>query len=103
MGLGRIEILTKPGSDKFRGEVEFEFEDESLNARNPFAPNRAPFQIRNFEGNLGGPIIKNRASFFVDFGREAADNNSLINALVLDPALNITPFQLAVLYSVKRF
>lgn len=101
LGLGRIEILTKPGSDEFRGEVEFEFEDESLNARNPFAPNRAPFQIRNFEGNLGGPIIKNRASFFVDFGREAADNNSLINALVLNPALNITPFQLAVLTPSK--
>jgi hypothetical protein len=97
LGLGRIEVLTKPGTDDFRGELEFEFEDESLNSRNPFASNRAAFQVRNFEGNFGGPIVKKRASFFVDFGREAADNNSLINALVLDPSLNITPFQRAVL------
>ncbi|HEY0658915.1 MAG TPA: carboxypeptidase regulatory-like domain-containing protein, partial [Pyrinomonadaceae bacterium] len=96
LGFGRIEILTKPGSDKFRGEFEFEFEDESLNSRNPFAANRAPFQVRNFSGNLGGPLVKKRASFFVDFEREAADNNALINALILDPNLNVTPFQLAI-------
>ena len=29
LGFGRVEILTKPGTDKLRGEVEFEFEDES--------------------------------------------------------------------------
>jgi hypothetical protein len=103
LGLGRIEILTKPGSDEFRGEVEFEFEDESLNARNPFAPNRAPFQVRNFSGNLGGPLIKKRASFFFDIEHESADNNSLINALILDPNLNATPFQLAVLSPSKTF
>jgi hypothetical protein len=97
LGFGRIEIFTKPGTDKYRGEVEFEFEDESLNSRNPFAPNKAPFQIRNIQFNLGGPIVKKRASFFVDFEHQDSDNNVLINALTLDPALNITPFRLAVL------
>jgi hypothetical protein len=102
LGLGRIEIFTKPGSDKFRGEFELEFEDESFNSRNPFAPNRAPFQVRNFNGNFGGPIIKNRASFFVDAEHEAADNNSLINALILDPNLNVSPFQRAVITPSKN-
>jgi hypothetical protein len=41
LGFGRIEILTKPGADKFRGNAFFNFNDESLNSRNPFAPNRA--------------------------------------------------------------
>jgi carboxypeptidase family protein/TonB-dependent receptor-like protein len=97
LGFGRIEIFTKPGTDKYRGEMEVEFEDESLNSRNPFAPNKAAFQVRTVSGNFGGPIIKNRASFFVDVDHEHADNNTVINALILDPALNITPFQLAVL------
>jgi hypothetical protein len=97
LGFGRIEIFTKPGTDKYRGEVELEFEDESLNSRNPFAPNKAPFQIRNFQFNLGGPIIKKRASFFIDFEHQDSDNNALINALILNPALIITPFSLAVL------
>lgn len=97
LGFGRIEIFTKPGTEKYSGEAEFELEDESLNSRNPFAPNKAPFQIRTISGNFGGPLIKNRVSVFVDVDHEHADNNVLINALVLDPVLNITPFQLAVL------
>ena len=101
VGFGRIEIFTKPGTDKLRGEAEFEFEDESLNSRNPFARNRAPFQVRNLSGNLGGSLIRKRASFFVDFEREAADSNSLINALILDSNLNPASFQLAVLSPTK--
>lgn len=97
LGFGRIEILTKPGTDRLRGQVSFEFEDEALNSRNPFAPNRAPFQSREFGGNLGGSLLKNKASFFLDFERRAIDDNAVVNALVLDPSLNITPFQLAVL------
>jgi len=96
LGFGRIEVLTKPGTDKLRGEVEFEFEDESLNSRNPFSSNRAAFQVREFSANVGGPIIKERASYFVDFEFGDTADNSLINALVLDPNLNVTPFQLSV-------
>lgn len=97
LGFGRIEILTKPGSDKFRGQASVSFNDESMNSRNPFAPNRASFQSRQFGGNLGGPIIKKKASFFLDFERRGIDDNALVNATILDPNLNITPFALAVL------
>ncbi len=96
LGFGRIEILTKPGTDKFRGELEFEFEDEALNSRNPFAANRAPFQVREFSTNVGGPIVKQRASYFVDFEFGDTADNSLINALILDPNLNVVPFQRSV-------
>lgn len=103
LGLGRIEIFTKPGTEKLRGEAGFEFEDESLNSRNPFAPNRPPFQVRTISGNLSGPIRKKVASFFVDIDREHADNNSVINALILDPSLTITPFHLALVRPSKDF
>lgn len=101
LGFGRIEILTKPGTDNFRGELDFEFEDESFNSRNPFAANRAPFQVREFSANVGGPIVKKRASYFLDFELSDTANNSLINALVLDPNLNVTSFQRAVLTPSK--
>jgi Carboxypeptidase regulatory-like domain/TonB dependent receptor len=96
MGLGRIEIITKPGTEKFRGEFETQFEDESLNSRNPYATNRPPFQLRFFEGNLSGPIVRDRASFFVDAEHHATDNNSLINAQLLDPALHAISLRQAV-------
>lgn len=102
LGLGRIEILTKPGTDDWHGEVEGEFEDESLNSRNPFAANRPPFQMRDLSGNLSGPLVSKRASFFVDVERENIDNNALINALVLDQNFNVTPFRLAVLAPDKE-
>ncbi len=65
LGFGRVEVLTKPGSDKFRGQAFFNFNDESLNSRNPFSLNRASSQRRDFGGNLSGPIQKGKSSFFL--------------------------------------
>src|SRR6185312_13583761 len=63
---GRIDILTRPGTDKIRGSAFFNFQDESLNSRNPFTTTRirAPYQLRQWGGNLGGPLVKKKASYF---------------------------------------
>jgi hypothetical protein len=103
LGLGRIQIFTKPGTDDWNGEVEFDFEDESLNSRNPFAPNRPPFQMRNFEFELSGPIVKKRASFYVDVEHQSVENNAVINAIVLDQALNAVPFSQGVSVPTRSF
>ncbi len=102
LGYGRIEIFTKPGTDKIRGQAFFNFSDESLNARNPFATSRAPFQARRYGGNLSGPIIPGKASFFFDFQRSETDENEVINAVILDEALNPTPFIQTLLTPVRR-
>jgi len=52
LGLGRIEVLTKPGEDKFHSEVFFNYGDGNVNSRNSFASNRAPYQSRFFGGNI---------------------------------------------------
>src|SRR6185503_1603769 len=60
---GRIDILTRPGTDKLRGSAFFNFQDESFNSRNPFATSsskRSPFQLRQYGGNLGGPLVKKK-------------------------------------------
>jgi hypothetical protein len=92
LGLGRIEILTKPGSDRFRGQVSFNFNDDALNARNPFADTRPAIQTRQYGGNFGGPISKHKASFFVDFDKRDIDDQTLIVAKILDPNNNIVDF-----------
>lgn len=91
-GSGRIEILTKPGTDRFRGQVAFNFNNQALNSRNPFAPTRAPYMSRNFSGNVSGPITRKRASFFIDFEKRDTDDRAVINATVLDPNFDIVPF-----------
>jgi len=84
-GWGGIEIFTQPGADKWHGSVTFDFNDESLNSRNPFTTRRAPYQQRAYNFNLSGPIIKKRASFSAFFGRYLSDANSVVNATTLDP------------------
>lgn len=103
LGLGRIEVLTKPGSDKFRGSAFFNFNDESLNSRNPFALNRAPSQARTFGGNLSGPVQKGKSSFFIDINNRNVDENQIINASVLDSSFNIAPFRQDVTVPTRRF
>lgn len=93
LGFGRIEVFTKPGTDKLRGELEMEFEDGYFNSRNPFSTNKPPFRAWEFGGNIGGPLIKDRLSYFFDAEYSRSQSNALINAIVLDPSLN--PFQLS--------
>jgi hypothetical protein len=87
----RIDILTRPGTDKFRGSASFNFTDESLNSRNPFAvssPKRAPYQQRQISGSISGPIVKKKASFFLEANHNELDDNALISATVLDSSFN---------------
>lgn len=88
-GFGRIEILTRPGTDRFRGETFFSFNNQALNSRNPFAATRAPYLSRRYGGQLSGPISAKKASFFFDFEKRDINDQGLINATVLDSSLNI--------------
>ncbi len=91
----RIDVLTRPGTDKFRGGASMNFNDESLNSRNPFAVSsskRTPFQIRQYDMNVSGPVVAKKASFFVNFGRIETDDNELVRATVLDSNLNVVDF-----------
>ena len=87
----RIDVLTRPGTDKFRGGASFNFNDESFNSRNPFATTsskRTPFQFRQYDVNFSGPLVAKKASFFVNFGRIETDDNELVRAKVLDDNFN---------------
>src|SRR6266478_1955006 len=101
----RIEILTRPGSDKLRASASFNFNDESLNSRNPFqikSSKRTPFQIRQFGGNLSGPLKKGKASFFLEFNRNETNDNDLLRATILDPSFNLVQIGQGVLVP-RRF
>ncbi len=94
LGFGRIEIFTKPGSDKYRGTGFFSFSDGALNARNPYLTSGVtpPFQTRQFGGNVSGPLGR-KASFFFDLERREIDDDAIINAQVINPTtLQIEPY-----------
>ena len=92
MGFGRIEIITRPGTDRYRGGGSFRFNNDGLNTRNPYAPNKPPYQREDYSVNLAGPIAKGKASFSFDSDYRSVDGNETINAVILDQNLVSTPF-----------
>jgi hypothetical protein len=102
LGFGLVQIFTRPGTNKLHADASFNFSDESLNSRNPFATSRAPFQTRIYSASVSGPIVPKKASFFISFNRRELDENAFVNATVLDPALRITPLRLTVLTPQSR-
>lgn len=92
LGFGRIEIFTKPGTDKFHGDLGYNYATDKWNSRNPYAAEKAPFLLHELREMLSGPLGK-RASFNVVAMREWVDNGNVVNAVVVDPkTLAITPF-----------
>ena len=87
LGFGRIEVFTKPGTDKFRGGVNFNFSDKLFNSRNPFLTERPDYQSKMVGFNLSGPINK-KSSFSIDADRRMIDESNIINATILDSNLN---------------
>lgn len=55
-GRGRIEIVTKPGSQKYSGTASLLFRDAALNAKNAFAESKPAEQRRIADAFLGGPV-----------------------------------------------
>jgi hypothetical protein len=85
LGYGRIEVFTKPGTDKFHGQFSVVGNSSGLNTRNPFLGDAAqePYDSVIYMGNVGGPINK-KASFFLDVQRRNIDEIAVVDAPTLD-------------------
>ncbi len=73
LGYGRIEILTKPGTDKLNGRIFVQGNDDLFNTGNPFTANLPSYHSIQYNGTINGAISKN-ASFF--FTAEQRDNQN---------------------------
>src|SRR6202030_1420400 len=90
LGYGRIEIFTKPGTDKFHGQLFLTGNTAGFNSRNPFEVTplgmQPPgYESTQFSGSIGGPITK-KASFFFNFERRDINDLSIVSATILDPS-----------------
>ncbi len=80
-GYGRIEVLTKPGTDKFHGSSSFQLGDKVFNTSNPFlgSQNVQPNYYTIFAlGNVTGPI-RPGMSFTLGGSYRNIQNNAIIN------------------------
>jgi hypothetical protein len=100
LGYGRIEISTKPGTDKYHGQLFLTGNTAGFNSRNPFevipAGTQPPgYESTQFSGSIGGPINK-KASYFFNFERRDINDLSIVSARIIDPNFNVINFSDAV-------
>jgi uncharacterized membrane protein YgcG len=89
LGFGRIEILTKPGTDSLHGSGFVLGNTKDLNTANPYLKGITPgYYTVQYNGNIGGSLSK-KASFFVTAQRR--DINEVELGAVQDSSFNVTP------------
>jgi hypothetical protein len=87
-----IEIITQPGVGPMHGAGTSRVRDGSMSGRSPFTPVKGPERTQNYQGNFGGTIIQQKASFSVSGG-----SNRTFDTPVVNVALPGGGFQSAIL------
>ncbi len=92
LGYGRVQIFTKPGTDKLHGFYQLSGNTSSFNSGNPLlntnvSPGQTPITQPPYHtifmfGDVSGPLSSN-ASFTVSGSHRSIQDNSIVNATVL--------------------
>jgi hypothetical protein len=95
-GGGIINVVTKSGSNTYRGSVYEYYRNDALNANsffrkqntNPDIANNPPkLDYHNYGATLGGPILKDKLFFFASYERRKIDRApSSLTANTINPA-----------------
>lgn len=80
IGYGRIEIITKPGSQKLKGSINSFGNSSALNTANPLITQQPSYYLYSYSGDLSGPITKTSSFFFNGF-TITRQNSNIIDAL----------------------
>ncbi|HEY2039768.1 MAG TPA: carboxypeptidase regulatory-like domain-containing protein [Edaphobacter sp.] len=81
LGYGRVEVFTKPGTDKYHGSYSIQGGDKAFNTSNPFlgqSNSQPDYHTIFMIGSVSGPI--NRfSSFTVGGSHRNIEDNSIVN------------------------
>jgi hypothetical protein len=81
-GGAQVNAFVKSGTNQLHGSAYEFFRNDSLNAIQWQAKTKAPYRANEFGGSLGGPIIRNKAFFFVDYQGLLLNNGIAYNLTV---------------------
>ncbi|MBI2149724.1 MAG: TonB-dependent receptor, partial [Acidobacteria bacterium] len=99
----RTEIIQRGGTGAFHGNFSANFQDESLNARNPYAINKPPYNERTINGNFSGPLMRDRLTITLTFNDNRQENVGTVKAETLEGpfSLGVTRPNLTRQYNVR--
>ncbi|WP_263352071.1 TonB-dependent receptor [Acidicapsa acidisoli] len=78
LGFGRIEILTKPGTDHLHGQFMVQGNDSNFNTGDPFTPNVPGYYNYQYNGTLNGSLNKS-TSFFISAEHRSINNENIFD------------------------
>ncbi len=99
---GIINVVTKSGTNEFHGSAFWYYRDKSVNANDLVNKinglPKSPYHFNQFGGTLGGPLIKNKLFFFLNYDgqRSKAQNLVLLNlpgGFSLSPDSTVAAYQ----------
>ena len=80
IGYGRIEIITKPGTQKLQGNIAGFGTDSALNTADPLLPYKPSYDLYSYSAEVNGPLTKN-SSYFLDLFRIARQAQNIVDAV----------------------
>ncbi|HEX4277316.1 MAG TPA: carboxypeptidase regulatory-like domain-containing protein [Bryobacteraceae bacterium] len=84
---GQVSVVSPSGTNSFHGQVFDYFRNDAMDARSPFdAASPDPFLLNQFGAGLGGPIVRARTFFYLNYEglRQRLDGTQI--GLVPSPA-----------------
>ena len=85
LGYGRIEILTKPGTDTLHGRVFVQGNDDAFNTGNPFTRTQPSYHSVLYNGTVSGAMSK-WASWFLSVEQRNLQNDTIYKATTALPS-----------------
>ncbi len=90
IGYGRVEIITKPGSEKLHGSVSGYGNTSATNTANPLVAQQPDYDLYSYSGLISGPLAKN-ASFILSGVYVNKQSQNIVDAVnPLNTAANLT-------------
>jgi hypothetical protein len=80
LGYGRVEIITKPGSEKQHGSIASNGTTSALNTANPLVSVQPSYYQYTLVGDIEGPLGKN-ASYFLSAFYVTRKNQAIVDAV----------------------
>lgn len=87
LGYGRIEILTKPGTNQLHGQAFVQGNPSQFNTGNPFDKNIPDYYSYQFNGTISGRISK-KASYFLSAEHRTIQDDAIVDAFRLAGEVN---------------
>jgi hypothetical protein len=95
---GYVNVVTKSGTNRFRGAIYDYFRDDAFNAPNALSGTKLPMSQSQYGASLGGPLRRDRTFFFGNVEQRQLDQTGLTtisegNVAVVNARLDATGYR----------